>query len=409
MGIINLLKEEKDYRKLFLAGVVNGIGDRFSQVAMLALLIKMTGSGMAVGLAMAMRLVPFLFFGPVGGHLADRLPKRTVMITTDMLRIFFAMSFIFVNSSSDVWMIYASSFMLALGEAVYIPSRKSLIPSLTMKRNLVKINSLEQVLLGIVLIAGSFSGGIVTYFFGPDMTFVINGFSFCIAACILYFLPRKERIEKGESPADKLGQSSLSIRKILFASSSLLIVILLECLIPLFSGIDNVLISVYAVEEFKLGDLGVGLFYGSLGIGLVLSFAFSCRLKKHLVTAGLLALTAEGLLLMVLSQVYFYQAAILIYISIAFLSGIGNTCFDTVVMKETPAEYQGKIFGMLATISNTFIGLSMVGTGALLGFMENRLVGLLGGAAFVFIGLMLIGIFYRSGRSDRVNSVQKTG
>ncbi|MFY4773645.1 hypothetical protein [Metabacillus sp. RGM 3146] len=115
MGIIQLLKEEKDYRKLFLSGVVNGIGDRFSQVAMLALLLKITGSGMTVGLAMAIRLVPFLFFGPVGGYLADRLPKRTIMVVTDMIRIFFAISFIFVKSSSDVWIIYASSFMLALG------------------------------------------------------------------------------------------------------------------------------------------------------------------------------------------------------------------------------------------------------------------------------------------------------
>lgn len=241
------------------------------------------------------------------------------------------------------------------------------------------------------------------------MTFVINGFSFGIAASILYFLPRKERKENGESFRGKRVQSSLPLRKMLLASSSLLIVILLECLIPLFNGIDNVLISIYAVEEFKLGDLGVGLFYGSLGIGLVLSFAFSDRLKKNLVLVGLLALAIEGLLLMLLSQVYFYQAAFLIYINIAFLSGIGNTCFDTVVMKETPVEHQGKIFGLLATISNTLLGLSMFGTGALLEIMENRFVGLLGGAAFVFIGFVLIGVYYWKIRTDGGSSIRKTG
>ncbi|EIJ79344.1 hypothetical protein PB1_17344 [Bacillus methanolicus PB1] len=73
INAIKILHKEKKYVRLFLAGIVNGIGDRFSQVALLALLLELTDSGFAVGIALAIRVVPFLIFGPFGGFLADRL------------------------------------------------------------------------------------------------------------------------------------------------------------------------------------------------------------------------------------------------------------------------------------------------------------------------------------------------
>ncbi|MGD6941187.1 hypothetical protein ACQCT6_04035 [Cytobacillus gottheilii] len=96
--MLSLFKEEKEYRKLFSAGVLNGIGDRFSQVAVLALLLEVTGSGFAVGLTLAIRVIPFLLFAPFGGWLADKFSKRNILVSTDLIRIFFALSFLFVKS-----------------------------------------------------------------------------------------------------------------------------------------------------------------------------------------------------------------------------------------------------------------------------------------------------------------------
>lgn len=165
INVIKILHKEKNYLRLFLAGIVNGIGDRFSQVALLTLLLELTGSGFAVGIALAIRVVPFLIFGPFGGFLADQFSRKKIMMITDLSRIVFAISFIFVNNESHIWIIYASSFVLAAGEAIYAPARKSFIPLLVKKENIIRINSLEQVMLGIVLIVGSFSGGIVAFFF----------------------------------------------------------------------------------------------------------------------------------------------------------------------------------------------------------------------------------------------------
>jgi len=395
---IDLFRQEKNYLRLFLAGIVNGIGDRFSQVALFALLLKLTGSGLAVGIALAIRVVPFLLFGPLGGFLADRFSRKNILIITDLSRIAFAVSFVFVNHMSDIWLVYLSTFVLAAGEAIYAPTRKSFIPLLVKKENIIKMNSLEQVMLGAVLVTGSFSGGLVASFFGPDMTFWLNGLSFFIAAMIIasiQFVNQNRPIRKND---EKNGDSNLfhsikTVKTLMRTSGALYIAFLFELIVPLFNGIDNVLISIYAVQEFHLGDIGVGLFYGALGIGLMLSFTIAQRLRQRLLLMGLAALILEGVFLMILSRVHLAFIAFVIYISISFVSGICNTCFDSVVMKETPRDRQGLVFGLLVTLSNTLIGMSMFGAGLLLEIVDNRILGLIGGMGFVFTGVLLFVVY----------------
>lgn len=161
-------KQEKYYRRLFLAGVVNGIGDRFSSVAVLALILELTGSGLAVGMTLAIRLLPYLIFAPIGGRLADRFSRKNILVTTDLVRIVFALSFLMVHGKEDLWIVYVSTFMLAAGEAIYSPTRKSTIPQLVNKENLIKVNSLEQVLVGIVLIVGPFLAGLFPFSLGKN-------------------------------------------------------------------------------------------------------------------------------------------------------------------------------------------------------------------------------------------------
>jgi MFS family permease len=405
---IDLFRQEKNYLRLFLAGIVNGIGDRFSQVALFALLLKLSGSGLAVGIALAIRVVPFLLFGPLGGFLADRFSRKNILIITDLARIAFAVSFVFVNHTSDIWLVYLSTFVLAAGEAIYAPARKSFIPLLVKKENIIKINSLEQVMLGAVLVVGSFSGGLVASFFGPDMTFWLNGLSFFIAAMIIASIPFVNQNRPIRKNDEKNGDSNLfhsikTVKTLMRTSGALYIAFLFELIVPLFNGIDNVLISIYAVQEFHLGDIGVGLFYGALGIGLMLSFTIAQRIRQRLLLMGLAALILEGVFLMILSRVHLAFIAFVIYISISFVSGICNTCFDSVVMRETPRDRQGLVFGLLVTLSNTLIGISMFGAGLLLEVVDNRILGLIGGMGFVFTGILLL-VVYSSMKEKKVSA-----
>ena len=401
-----ILREEKQYQKLFLAGVVNGIGDRFSSVAVLAMLLQLTGSGFAVGMTLAIRLIPFVFFGPLGGWLADRVSRKVILVATDFIRIIFALSFLMVNSKADLWIVYLSSFILAAGEAIYSPARKSSIPLLISKDKLMKVNSMEQVLIGIVLIGGAFSGGIVSFIFGPSITFWVNAASFLGAAAIISTIRFPDNVRVNESSQPKKKSTPVIFKKVILQSLPVLILLVCEVLIAFMNGIDNVLISVYAVSEYHLGDIGVGLFYGALGIELTLSYSVANRLRKNFLVTGLVCLMLEGTFLLLLSRTHLVVFAFLLFCLVAFVSGIGNACFDTVLMKEIPEEHQGMMFGLLATIGNTILGLSMFLSGVALDFVAPSLLGLIGGGAYIVIAIVLLAVISSKAYRKRSQSLK---
>ncbi|WP_233522637.1 MFS transporter [Peribacillus glennii] len=405
---MEILREEKKYGRLFFAGVINGIGDRFSSVAILTMLLQLTGSGFAVGLTLAIRLVPFVVFGPLGGMLADRFSRKRILIITDLSRILFALSLLVVDGKEDVWVVYVTSFVMAAGEAIYAPARKSsIIKIIENKASLLKVNSLEQVMLGVVLIGGAFSGGIVSYIFGPQFTFWFNAFSFLVAALIIAnieFPAEDKTAHNGNKEKTQLS----SISKILLASVPLQIILLCQAFVACVNGIDNVLISVYAVKIYELGEIGVGMFYGALGIGLMLSFFVAKRLKKHLLLLGIACLMAEGIFVVLQSRIEVLLLAVLIFISAAFMSGIGNACFDTVLMKETPEEHQGKLFGFTEAISNTIHGGSMFMAGVATEYIHPRTMGFFGGISYIGISFcLLLALFIIRTKSISVRDVNQ--
>ncbi|MNM14708.1 2-acyl-glycerophospho-ethanolamine acyltransferase [compost metagenome] len=406
---------QNGYYRLFAAGLINGIGARFSQVAMLSLVLKLTGSGMAVGLSLGLSLLPNLLFAPLGGFLGGRLSRRRILIATDLARVPFALSFLLVDGKGMLWLLYAGSFMLAAGEAVYAPVRKSAIPLLARPGTLQRVNAMEQLMTGCVLVLGALTGGLVSYWFGPDTAFVLNALSFLGAAVIISGISfpgeagDDDSTESGLRQASGSGTGGLTRRKgltaLLAGSVVLQVLIGYEIMVSMVSGLDNVLISVYAIEVFHKGDAGVGAFYASLGAGLTLSFWASRRLKGNLLAAALGGLLIEGLVLAGISMSRSFIAVCGLYVLLSLASGISNASLDTLLMRETPARWQPSVFGALAAGGNTLLGLSMLLAGWLLEWVEPRTLGFTGGVCFAGIALFLGAYAWiRSGKSRKLKA-----
>ncbi|KWX88343.1 hypothetical protein AMQ83_07415 [Paenibacillus riograndensis] len=380
----------------------NGIGGGLRRGGMLAVILQGTGSGMAVGISVGMRVLPFLFMAPLGGMLAGRLPRKTIMMAVDLLRVPVALSFLLVDGAGRLWLLYAGSFIMAAGEALYSPVRKSSIPLLAGPDSLHKINSLEQLMTGCVLILGAFTGGLVSLWWGPEMAFVANAASFLLAALLIWGISFPAAVSSGTEmledsvPAEPVTQGPLkrtgrwqSLRVLIGGSQVLQIILAYELLVPVINGWDNVLISVYAVQVFHAGDVGVGAFYAALGIGLSLSFFAGRLLKRRLLGIAVGGLLLEGVLLMWMGGRGHFWVGFGLYILRSLCGGIGSACLDTLVMRETPAAQQPVIFGILSALGGPLIGLSMFSAGWLLEIMEPRALGFAGGAGFAGAALLL--------------------
>jgi MFS family permease len=388
--MLNVLRVETSYRKLFYAGIINGIGDRFSQVALLALILQLTGSGLSVGITMALRMIPFLLFSPLSSHIADKLGRKKVLIGTDIIRAMIAVSFLGINNADDIWIVYMASFLLASGEAIYSPTRKSSIPAIVQSNSLKKINAWEQVLIGFVLVVGALSGGIVSFLFGAKAAFMINIISFLAAGWILSSLPTIEAETMSVIKKKIKSETYRDLIPFIASSSFLMKLMLFEMIIPLINGIENVLLSVYAVETFRKADLGIGVLYSVLGIGLIASPIFSKLITGRFLLFSFLCLISEGIFLTAISQTSSFILAAVLFSLTAVFSGIGNTLLDTVAMDTIPPKWHGLYFGLGATISNTFIGISMFLTGVALDWFEPRVLGLAGGVMYIFVGTLFL-------------------
>src|SRR2546425_6592930 len=103
----SLLRANSNFRRLWMAQLVSEIGDWFYSLAVYDLLLGLTGSGQAVSWAIIIQALPWFLMTPLAGYVADRFPRRRLMILSDIARGFVVLGLLLVRRAADVWMVYA--------------------------------------------------------------------------------------------------------------------------------------------------------------------------------------------------------------------------------------------------------------------------------------------------------------
>src|ERR1700716_655468 len=104
VDFVALLRTNRNYRYMWAGQVVSEIGDHFNNIAVFSLAYTMTGSGLVVSGVMLARAIPIIAAGPVAGVLLDRMDRKRLMITSDLVRMFVAAGFILSLGRHDTWL-----------------------------------------------------------------------------------------------------------------------------------------------------------------------------------------------------------------------------------------------------------------------------------------------------------------
>ncbi|KOS60153.1 hypothetical protein FJQ98_10755 [Lysinibacillus agricola] len=154
--------------------------------------------------------------------------------------------------------------------------------------------------------------------------------------------------------------------------------------------------------------IGVGIFYGALGLGLVLSSSITSKLSKNVKLVAIIVLSLEGVANMLLSQSSnFWVASIFLIIGTLF-GGVSIACNQTLIMKNVPSKYLGRFFGLITIMENTIMGAVMALSGFLLGWIEPRTLGFFAGLFFTIVGVCLAPIIIRTKEEDSTNVMENT-
>src|SRR5258706_2119634 len=106
IGYIALLRRNRPFRLLWYGQVVSQLGDWFDSIALYALLLRLTGSGQAVGALLVAQFLPSTIVGLWSGVVIDRLPRKLIMIVADLGRALLVLLYLLVRDADHVWVIY---------------------------------------------------------------------------------------------------------------------------------------------------------------------------------------------------------------------------------------------------------------------------------------------------------------
>src|SRR5262249_32803855 len=182
---LRLLRENRNFRRLWLAQIVSEVGDWFYTLAIYSLLLQFTGRAGSVALALVLQVLPQTLIGPAVGIVNDRVRRKKVMITADLTRNVIVFAMLLVRSQSTVWLVYPLLLLETIMAAFFEPARSAVIPNVTPREDVLLANTLSSATWSVNLLIGASIGGLVAALLGRDAVFVLNALSFIASALFI--------------------------------------------------------------------------------------------------------------------------------------------------------------------------------------------------------------------------------
>ncbi len=366
-GYVRLLKTNRPFRHLWYGQVVSELGDWLNSIAIYTLVLKLSGTGMAMASAMMAKLLPIFFVSPLAGVLIDRMDRKTIMITSDVLRFVVVLGFLFVDDAGDLWLLYTLAVVEIALAGFFEPARSAIIPSLTPREDLVTANALSGSTWSVMLAVGAALGGALVSWFGIKTAFVIDAFTFLLSA---WFIARiqypkealaKEKAERSEVSGFKTLKDGMSY---LISQPMIFVLALMKSGLAVAGGVMT-LIPLYANKMFTTASgisMAIGAMYSARGLGAALGpilvkkfFGDSTRVLQLSI---LFAFFLGALSYFLFAQSHSLWSASLSIALATFFGSIIWVFSSALIHLEADSRFLGRVFSTEMALLTLVMGLS---------------------------------------------------
>lgn len=365
--------KHSNFRLFWFGQLISLIGTWMQSIGQEWLVLQLTHSPMALGIVGALQFLPILLFALFGGLIADRLPKRRVLLCTQSFAMIQAalMAALVLTGHIQIWHVYILALLLGCTNAFDMPTRQAFIPELVGRQDLANAIGLNSSLFNMARIVGPGIGGLLIAWFGTAFLFVINAVSFIpvLAGIALIDISklhaasrRKQENMSVKGTLSSLGEGLRYIKQ----TPIVLLTIAVVGAVSLFGINFNVVLPLFATTILKVGPDGYGFLSSFYGIGsLVAALWIASRGKRPPLKQILLACIAFSILEMIFS---FSHIATLSFLLIALVgatqisfSAAANTTLQTV----TPDHLRGRIMSVYTLVFTGSIPIGNLFTGGL--------------------------------------------
>lgn len=291
--------EVPNYRRYFAGLVVSLSGTWMQTVAALWLVLSLTGSGVAVGLTTALQFLPMLLFGAWGGLLADRIPKRRLLVVTQLLMAIPALFLLAITAAGVVapWMVYLAVFAFGLVNAVDNPTRQSFVIEMVGPDRVVNAVSLNSVILHAARIVGPALAGLLITGFGVVPCFGLNALTFGAMVFALWTMDPRRLNAPPVAPRER-GAIRAGLRYVA-RTPDLAVPLALMALVGTLGFNFQVVLPLLARFSFDGGASAYAVLVSAMGVGSIvgaLVYGAHGRTGPRLIAGGALAFGLTALL-----------------------------------------------------------------------------------------------------------------
>jgi predicted MFS family arabinose efflux permease len=383
-----LVRDNRNFRRLWLAQIVSEMGDWFYMLALYSLLLQFTGKAQSVGLALVLQVLPSTLVGPTAGVVNDRMRRQHVMIAADLARMVIVACMMLVRSAPMVWLVYPLLFLETVMWGFFEPARSAVIPNVVGEDQVLTANTVSSLTWSVNFAVGSAIGGFVAVWLGRNAVFLLNALSFLVSALLIRRMRFHEPHAAGLVPlrAGDLVDFSPVAEGIRYIRSDqrLLVIVLLKAGIGIL-GANWVIfpimgervfpVRVGALDVTRSAVLGMSLLMGARGIGALSGPLIAARWagsREPRMRAGILVGFLAGALgYMALSSA---PHAALACAAVALAHGGGSVVWvfsTTLLQRYSDDKFRGRVFA--ADLGVFMLTIAMAG--ALAGMLIDRGVG----------------------------------
>jgi MFS family permease len=191
---------ERNFRLLWIGQATSAFGSSLVPVALAFAVIDLTGSPSALGLVLSAGLVSRVCLLLLGGVVADRLPRQSVMIAADVLRATTQgiVAALLLTGTAHVWELLVLFALFGAGDAFFSPASTGLVPQTISPSRLQQANSLMGIGRNAAWMAGPALAGLIVAGVGPGVAFAIDAASFVVSSVSLALLHLAPAVRRGE-------------------------------------------------------------------------------------------------------------------------------------------------------------------------------------------------------------------
>ena len=361
---LGLVRDARGFRLLFLATLASSLGTWLAVIALVVDVYDRTGNASWVSALLVAEFLPIVVVGLLAGPLVDALPRRAILVGSDLARVAVFCALPFAGSAAGIVLL-----ALAAGVATsfFRPALYAALPNLVDEAELPQANGLLQSAENLTWALGALAGGALVAAAGPDAAYWLNAVTFLLSALLLVRIRgRFEEEDRRRESEGRLRELAAGFRLVL-GSRALLTVLVAWSIVMLANAGVNVAEVVLAKDVFGAGDFGYGLLVAAGALGLVFGSLYAgAWIEEH----GMRAVYAASIGLMALGfgtaaaapSVWVAAAAVVV-------AGLGNgaavVCNALLVQRGAPDRLRGRAFTVLMSVGFGVLGLGMAAAGPL--------------------------------------------